>query len=290
MNGQNSSRLTQVLAAVGKSAAYLVLFLGSQTLVSSAYVFAAAVVLTGGGQDMDSILDYVYGKTSEITLISGLLTLAVLAVFYLVRRKKLSQALTIHRVPAEKLLSAVGLAPALYLAVIVVLSLLPEAWLTGYEEASASLNDTGLVAFVSTVVVAPLAEEIVFRGLIQNRLSRAMPGWLAVVLTAAVFGLCHGEPVWMAYAFALGAAFGVVAWRCGSILPTIVMHVIFNGIGQIGTMLPDTEDASMWFMAAILALALLGGAASRGGTMALLYGGRANGPETEENTHGEDGL
>ena len=93
-------------------------------------------------------------------------------------------------------------------------------------------------------VVAPIVEEFIFRGLVMNRLSRVMPGWLAVVLSAAVFGACHGHPVWFAYAFVLGAVFGFIDLRGGSNWPSILGHVAFNAIGQVFTFIPETEEGT----------------------------------------------
>ena len=94
------------------------------------------------------------------------------------------------------------------------------------------------------VFVAPVLEEFIFRGLVMTRLARAMPGWLAVLLSAAVFGVCHGELVWFCYAFLLGAFFGFLDLRAGSVLPSILGHMAFNGIGQILTFVPETEEGT----------------------------------------------
>lgn len=273
MNDRNVTKQAQVMVALGKSVVYLLLFLGCQTVVSLAYVAVGARSAVGsGGLDMDLLIEYIYQKSSAMTLISGLATLAVLVLFNLIRREKLSETLTLRRVSADRLVSAAAMTPALYLVVIIVLALLPEQWMTGYIEASSALTNTGLVAFFSTVVVAPLVEEIIFRGLIQSRLSRAVPGWLAVLLAAAIFGICHGEPVWMAYAFFLGAVFGFVAWRSGSILPTVVMHVVFNALGHFSTVLTEAGVGDQAFLAGVLVLSIGGTVFARKGIGRLLRG------------------
>ena len=78
----------------------------------------------------------------------------------------------------------------------------------------------------------------------MTRLARAMPGWLAVMVSAAIFGVCHGHPVWFAYAFVLGVAFGLMDLRAGSIWPSILGHVVFNAIGQIFSFIPETEEGT----------------------------------------------
>ena len=76
----------------------------------------------------------------------------------------------------------------------------------------------------------------------MTRLSKAMPGWMAVLLSAATFGICHGHPVWFGYTFVLGAFFGFVDLRTGSIWPSILAHLTFNAIGQAFTLVPESES------------------------------------------------
>lgn len=95
---------------------------------------------------------------------------------------------------------------------------------------------------------------MIFRGLIQSRLAHALPGWPAVVLSALLFALCHGQPVWMGYAFVLGMVLGIMAWRADSILPSILTHIVFNAIGQVLS-LPQFEQANGLVILAVLAAA-----------------------------------
>jgi hypothetical protein len=82
---------------------------------------------------------------------------------------------------------------------------------------------------LGVVVAAPLAEEIVFRGYLQGALHRVLSPRAAILLVAALFGLAHG----LQYALPtglLGAWFGWLAWRRGSLLPAIAGHVLHNGL------------------------------------------------------------
>ena len=243
MKPNKPNRVGQVFAALGKSVCYVGLFLGMQILVQLPVLFGAAIqaVLTGGGEEAmyDAIRDV---DVMALTLISGLLTLAVVLVFYLLRRKKLSEALWLRPVSASTLFSGASLAPALYFTVTIVLAMLPASWMENYGEASESIATGTFVSVISVAIVAPIVEEVIFRGLIMTRLSRAMPGWLAVLLSAAVFGACHGELVWFCYAFVLGAFFAFIDLRAGSILPSVLGHIMFNAIGQVMTFVPVTEE------------------------------------------------
>ena len=282
MRPDRPNRVGQVFAALGKSVCYVGLFLGMQVLVVLPVVFGAAIqaVIAGGGEDeiYAAIQD---ADLMALTMISGLLTIAVVLAFYLIRRKKLSEALWLRPVPAPALLTGASLAPALYFVVVIVLSVLPEAWMENYGEASADIATGTVVGVISVVAVAPVVEEFIFRGLTMTRLSQVMSGWLAVLLSAAVFGLCHGELVWFCYAFALGAFFGFIDLRAGSILPSILGHMTFNAVGQIMSFVPETEEGTEMMIAlgVLFAGAVVLPIHNRNGIAALFRPGPASNPQ-----------
>lgn len=273
MNEKKPDRVGQVFAALGKSVCYLALFLGMQLAVMLPLIVSAiSVAITGESVVDEAVVQAFFSVDVMIfSLVSGLLTLAVVLVFYLIRRKKLSEALWLRPVPVPALLTAASLAPGLYLVVTTGLAILPEAWQDSYIEASSGIDSGTLAGVIAVAVVAPIVEEVIFRGLIMNRLARVMPGWLAVVLSAAAFGACHGHPVWFTYAFVLGAVFGFIDLRVNSILPSILGHVIFNTIGQIFSAIPETEEGTeaLVAMGVLLVVAIVAALINRKGIAAL---------------------
>jgi len=254
-------RWQQVLIALGKALCYLFLFLGWQVLVSTIYSFGITFQLAGEDPaallDQMRLYDAIMAKTMEISLMSALFTMVSLWGIFKLRRRSLVREVWLRPVPGRVLAWAAALAFCLYWLVNLVLSLLPEPWLESYGEASAGLQEISVIAVLATAVAAPIVEETVFRGLIYTRLQRAMPGWLAVVLSAALFGACHGEPMWIAYAFVLGFIFALLVWKTGSILPSLLMHVVFNTTNEVVTLLVG-EDTPLWFLVLTWAAATAG--------------------------------
>jgi membrane protease YdiL (CAAX protease family) len=82
---------------------------------------------------------------------------------------------------------------------------------------------------VITVVLAPLAEELFFRGQLQTffRYTLKEP-WSAVAITAALFALVH--PTWWAWPslFFLGVCLGYIYERTGNLWNCVVLHALFN--------------------------------------------------------------
>lgn len=87
-----------------------------------------------------------------------------------------------------------------------------------------------LVIFAA-VVLAPLAEEIFFRGLLQSMLRRYLGhAWGGILITSAFFAIVH-VPHYdtMPALFVLSVVLGYNYERCGRLYAPILIHVIFNG-------------------------------------------------------------
>lgn len=78
--------------------------------------------------------------------------------------------------------------------------------------------------------LAPLAEELVFRGLLYGWLAGRWSNLVAFVVSSLAFAAAHTEPVHILLVLPLGFWFGWLRWRTGSLIPTIVAHMINNSI------------------------------------------------------------
>lgn len=249
-----SKKLTagKLFAEIGRALCYLFLFSLCQVMISVVYSLTFAIyTMLNPGLNLDP-MELIFACTDQISLISGLATLIILAAFFLLRRKNPLRETGFHATHGRFVLTALAVTPLLYAAVSFVLALLPEAWMEEYAEAAVSLNQKGVLMAISTVLIAPIVEEIIFRGLILSRLNRVIPGWLAALLSALLFGVCHGQIVWMAYAFVLGVIFGFFALRAKSVWPSLCSHILFNGIGQIAVYVPETDAAGNLFFLVLL--------------------------------------
>lgn len=84
------------------------------------------------------------------------------------------------------------------------------------------------VTILTVAVIAPIGEELLFRGLIQSYSKEYLSTVWAIILQAAVFGVYHGNVIQGVYAFLLGMLLGLIAHRFESILPSIVFHIAIN--------------------------------------------------------------
>ena len=103
--------------------------------------------------------------------------------------------------------------------------------------------------YFTLAILAPWAEEVVFRGAILRQLlkifSRQMH-WIPIVISAVIFGAAHMNMAQGANAALLGLLLGWMYYRTDSIFPGIVFHWSNNTIAYIVTRLrPDLADASL---------------------------------------------
>ncbi len=86
----------------------------------------------------------------------------------------------------------------------------------------------GALTLIYVVAIGPISEELIFRGAIFDRLHAAFPFWIANLMQALLFGIYHMNIIQGAYAFILGMLFGMAVYSSGSVILSIVAHVVFN--------------------------------------------------------------
>ena len=98
-------------------------------------------------------------------------------------------------------------------------------WPAHDEQMRRALTATGIAMLLITVVVGPVIEELVFRGLLYRAWEEKW-GWLTgMLLSSLVFGAYH-QGFW--YAFVSGLLYAALYRRTGSLLAPILAHGIYN--------------------------------------------------------------
>ena len=119
-----------------------------------------------------------------------------------------------------------GIASSIFLSAVFTLLPFFNSYKTLTENA---FQRTDLIlAMLSVFITAPICEEMIFRGLMLNRLLAGFSERTAVLLTSAVFAACHGNLVWMCYAFIMGWLLAFVSLREDNIFYSILLHMAFN--------------------------------------------------------------
>ena len=120
------------------------------------------------------------------------------------------------------------------------------------------INLSNIVPLIIVVVIlTPIIEEFVFRGVLLDKLRR-FGDKTAIIFTALVFGLFHGNFSQFFYAFALGLIFAYITIKTNTIRYSIVLHMLVNLFGSvIMPMLVLGGDGTLLVIAGILVLLFL---------------------------------
>ena len=87
-----------------------------------------------------------------------------------------------------------------------------------------------LLAFLTLVVIAPVAEEILFRGYLLGKLRKHVPVWLAILVTSLLFGLVHFAWNVGVDVFALSIVLCLLRISTGRLWPAMLLHMAKNGL------------------------------------------------------------
>ncbi len=90
-----------------------------------------------------------------------------------------------------------------------------------------------LAAFSSVVIVGPIVEEILFRGLIYGALEKRLRVFGAIVISSFLFALVHLQVVYFIPIFCLGLVLGWARWKANSLGLPILIHVLNNGVALL---------------------------------------------------------
>ncbi|MGL4851143.1 MAG: lysostaphin resistance A-like protein [Phocaeicola sp.] len=129
------------------------------------------------------------------------------------------------------------------------------------EQTFSTAKDS-LWGIIAICMGAPLFEEFLFRGAIQGHLQRI---WnhprLAILASAFLFGLVHGNPAQISFAFLFGLVIGELYYRTGSLMPGIILHFINNTVSLLlmhlypeATRLDELIPPTTYWMLAVIAL------------------------------------
>ena len=99
--------------------------------------------------------------------------------------------------------------------------------------------------YVAVGILAPLAEEVVFRGAILRTLLGIMSKknhWVAIIISAALFGLAHFNAAQFVNALLMGLLLGWMYYRTGSLVPGILLHWVNNTMAYVlANIMPQSD-------------------------------------------------
>lgn len=113
---------------------------------------------------------------------------------------------------------------------------------SNYSEVLQNLTSGNeIMVLLLTVLIAPVTEELIFRGVTLHLANRFFPFWIANILQAFLFGVYHGNVIQGIYAMLLGLLLGVAYFKFKMIFAPILLHMIINASAFLVGVIPGAS-------------------------------------------------
>lgn len=251
-------RKDKISSMIWRIAYPLMMFLGVEIVVEIIMLSIYVVSLISSGaltnmSDVDAIstgmLEYVENNIIYISILRGVI-LIPLYLMLMNFDKKRRIRMNIHHTYTKYskvyllVLPFAGIVAALGFNNLVVLSGAMEISNTYDEVASQIYNKNVFTTILSAVVIAPLLEEFLFRGVLYRRMRDSISIIPSMLLSAIIFGLIHGNLVQFIYAFFIGILLAYVFEK----FKTIWAPVIFHGAANLFSVLVTYYGGNLDFL------------------------------------------
>jgi len=105
-----------------------------------------------------------------------------------------------------------------------------------------------VLLFIAVSILAPLGEEILFRGFLQQFLEKYWADTTrAILVTSFIFSTIHMNPYWFIQIYFLGIMLGFLAWKTKSIIPSLILHGLNNTMAMLFSFSESTEHSFYTF-------------------------------------------
>lgn len=212
-----------IIAAVLFSLLYYAIYLVTQ--VASVYLVAWISPYSA----------FIAQMSIELSIIGNCLCILALALIFKFTREPLSERAYIKPFPSRFFVTMIilGVATAygvaLVLGYIESIGIIPEEWLKAQNEAYSDVVEASpVLQFFCVGLMAPVLEEILFRGLILGTLKEQMHPWVAIIVSSVAFGAAHGTAISFIYATGIGILMGWLFVKFNSVLPSMIFHLAYN--------------------------------------------------------------
>lgn len=199
----------------------------------------------------------------EITIASQLVCFIIFLIFYRVifKIKKPESPAKVFSATSPLLIIVLFVAvEAITSSILIKVSVLIPDLMQQYAEMieKSGLADMTVLSTIATLVLAPLGEELAFRGMTLNLAGKfTKKFWIANIIQAAMFGIAHMNIVQGTYAFVLGLVLGFIYKKYNSLYATMIAHLAFNFSGTylVGLLFGTEDDVPIIRWIVVLAAA-----------------------------------
>lgn len=216
----------------------VVIFVAIQLVVAfiGAIILTVGYIVVTGSADEYLLMEYILKQTMLLTLISNIVTVIVSIPILIFGKKnnlpKYSQEPgKFYKFSALSFTLCSTMIISVLASLVFALFSITDSTYGLVETAIMSSNP--VVQVLAVVVLAPICEEIVFRRLVINKMLSAYSMHTAVIVSALLFAIAHGNITQGFYTFLMGILLGYLYIKTKSLLMCIIAHFINNLIAVV---------------------------------------------------------
>ena len=229
----------EFLLSVIKCGGYLAAYFAINVIV------AAPLVLMNPNADLTALTEK---YSLPLTLLANAVFILAAAIFYNTKSRYSSFQERVGIKPFNKkavpYIICLGVCTIFAVNLIISLALtylpVPQSWVEMLDQNSEMIvSATPFMQILTVAIIGPIAEEVLFRGLMLGSLYKRCNKWLAIIATSLIFGLVHGHPIGIIYASCLGILMGWLYCKTESLISVIIFHMVYNLFSVISPAMDD---------------------------------------------------
>lgn len=257
----------KIFGGVVLSLVIMGLFIGVQFVVAVVLMIGVAVqYAVEAPGDVNYVTQMLMQKIQEPDFMTNLTVVAtavsaIIAVFFywlLWGRKRTAQDKQYFREKVLRgknfLMISVATVGLYFLAILIsnIIGIVSPDTMEAYNEMmNMALGGNIFMVMITTVILAPISEECIMRGMIFRNLQKYFSVPAAIVIQAVIFGIFHMNWVQGLYVLPVGLALGFVAAKGKSVFPCIYMHMLNNFMSIVLAFLPEFCQTSLFCIVAV---------------------------------------
>lgn len=255
-------KIKSLLAGIG----YFFLMLIIQGIVGG---FAGAIIgfkmqTQGEAMNMDIITERMSSVLVYVGLIASILTVLILWVIFSCRKLNFKKEILLRSTKNSNLLSAAILGIFIWLVNTSWMDILQglgkfQGDFEKMQDITGGLVEGNIfVVILVAGIIIPFSEEVIFRGCIFRALNKNMNIVATIIIQAILFGLAHGNLIQGMYTIPLGIILGYVVYRCNSIVPSMIIHMVNNIVAVVISMALSGIEITLPIIIVMLVIGLIG--------------------------------
>ncbi len=216
-----------------KAAAFILLYLGIYFVFQLMdYIIVAIQAAFKGINGSDNVANYINENTATIFIPAILISFLLYFLILKAREKNIFEICKIKKIRIKNILLIIAITAGYSLALSAI-SVYVLKYFPSYSETQKTISGTmgSIIGIFAVIILAPIFEEILFRGIILSEIRENLKVIPAVIIQGVTFGVYHMNMFQGIYAGILGLILGYVCVKTMTILGSIAAHITFNICG-----------------------------------------------------------